>query len=296
MRLFSDAFAGHIASGATTLATCWRLTRRDGAVLGFTDHDGTLQFEGTDFVPAHGLEGGEAAHKLGPQVDTAEVVGFIRAEAITEADIAMGRYDGAQVETWRVDWRDPETRALLRTATIGEILREDGVYRAELRSREETLNAVSGRLYQSLCDARLGDARCKVNLAAPENSAAATVAAIRDPHRLAVTGLSGFGPGWFAFGLAEWLDGPREGLRDRLVSHARIGGEDVLGFSAPVGESIAEGAALALTAGCDRRFATCREKFGNAVNFRGFPHVPGNDFVLRYPRAEDDLDGRALVR
>jgi uncharacterized phage protein (TIGR02218 family) len=64
----------------------------------------------------------------------------------------------------------------------------------------------------------------------------------------------------------------------------------------PVGEQVALGAAVTLVAGCDRRFSTCAAKFGNALNFRGFPHVPGNDFVLRYPRSGDDLDGRALVR
>ena len=80
-----------------------------------------------------------------------------------------------------------------------------------------------------------------------------------------------------------------------MLSTERLGGVDVLGFAAPVGDWVAEGDALVLTAGCDRRFATCRQKFGNTVNFRGFPHIPGSDFVLRYPRAGEVLDGRRLV-
>ena len=40
------------------------------------------------------------------------------------------------------------------------------------------------------------------------------------------------------------------------------------------------GDTFVVTAGCDKRFDTCRDRFDNAVNFRGFPHIPGNDFVV----------------
>jgi uncharacterized phage protein (TIGR02218 family) len=48
-------------------------------------------------------------------------------------------------------------------------------------------------------------------------------------------------------------------------------------------QPIAAGDTFVVTAGCDKRFATCRDRFANGVNFRGFPHIPGNDFVVRYP-------------
>lgn len=219
MRTLDLGFKAHIESGATTLATCWRITRSDAVVLGFTDHDLTLTFDGLDYAPAHGLDGSEAPQKLGPQVDTSEVLGVLNSEAITEADIDAGLYDGAEVETWRVNWRDVSQRALMRRGTIGEIVREDGAFRAELRSGQQSLNQVRGRIYSVYCDAVLGDGRCKV------------------AH-----------------------DHPNFGL------------------------------------GCDRALATCRDRFGNVANFRGFPHIPGNDFVLRYPRSGDALDGAPLFK
>jgi uncharacterized phage protein (TIGR02218 family) len=295
MRSLDAGLAAHVASGATTLCTCWRLTRTDGTVLGFTDHDRTLSFGGTGYTPAHGLDGGEATAKLGPQTDTSEVVGILHADAITEEDILLGRYDGADVETWRVNWRDPDERVLLRRASIGEITREDGVFRAELRSGQHALNRVQGRIYQALCDAELGDGRCGVALDTPALRAEAAVSGARDRFRLAVSGLDGFEEGWFAFGAATWSGGTRTGLRDRILTHQRIGGVDILGFVSPVGDWVTAGDALVVTAGCDRRFATCRERFANTVNFRGFPHIPGNDFVLRYPRDGTALDGRRLV-
>lgn len=294
MRTLDPGLAAHLESGATTLATCWKITRGDGVVLGFTDHDLTIGFDGVDFVPAHGLDGGEAPQKLGPQVATTEVVGVLHAAAITEDDILLGRYDGAAVETWRVNWRQPDQRLLLRRASIGEIVREDGVFRAELRSGQQALNVPAGRLYQALCDAELGDARCGIDLEDPEYRAEAQVLEVRDRHHLAIDGAGGFAEGWFGFGTASWSSGRRSGLVDRIVSQSRLAGMDVFGFAEAVGDWVLPGDALVARAGCDRRFATCRAKFGNGVNFRGFPHIPGNDFVLRYPREGDRRDGRPL--
>lgn len=296
MRALDAGFAAHIAQGETTLCHCWKIIRGDGVVLGFTDHDRTLSFGGTEFVPAHGLDGGEVPAKLGAQVETSEVLGVLHAETITDEDILLGRYDGAVVETWRVNWSDVAQRLLLRSDAIGEIVREDGVFRAELRSAQQGLNATHGRIYQGLCDASLGDARCKVGLSDPAFRGFATVTAIDDPFRLVVAGLGGFAAEWFAFGSALWTDGQRVGLQDGVMTHSRVGSADVLGFSARVGDWVVPGDTLTVTAGCDRRFATCKAKFANAVNFRGFPHIPGSDYVLRHPRNGDAMDGRAVVK
>ncbi|KQX41957.1 hypothetical protein ASD04_17995 [Devosia sp. Root436] len=296
MRTLDIGLAAHVAQGETTLATCWKLVRGDGVVLGFTDHDRTLNFGGVDFVPAHGLDGGEVPARLGAQVETSEVLGVLTAEAIAEDDILLGRYDGALVETWRVNWADVSQRVKLRSDTIGEIIREDNVFRAELRSAKQGLNATRGRIYQGLCDAVVGDARCGVDLADVAYRGFATVTAVDDDHRVVVAGLGGFEKGWFGFGSAEWTDGQRSGLRDGVVSHQRAADGDVLGFGVAVGQWVTVGDTLEVTAGCDRRFASCRDKFANAVNFRGFPHIPGSDFVLRHPRSGDALDGRAVVK
>jgi len=296
MRVLDSGLATHLTQGETTLATCWKLVRTDGVVLGFTDHDRVLSFDGTEFVPTHGLDGGEVPSRLGSGVETSEVLGVLSAEAISKDDILLGRYDGADVETWRVNWADVGQRVRLRGDTIGEIVREDGVFRAELRSAQQGLNATRGRIYQGLCDAVVGDCRCGVDLTAPDMQGFATVTALVDDHRVVVAGLDGFDAGWFGFGRAEWTDGRRMGLRDGVVTHARLAAGDVLGFGVSVGDWVAVGDTLTVTAGCDRRFATCRQKFANAVNFRGFPHIPGSDFVLRHPRRGDALDGRAVVK
>lgn len=49
MKQLSPEFEAHLKSGSTTLCWCWRLTRRDGVVSGFTDHDRDVSFDGTVF-------------------------------------------------------------------------------------------------------------------------------------------------------------------------------------------------------------------------------------------------------
>lgn len=295
MRTLDVALAEHLEQSETTLARCWRIRRSDGVTLGFTDHDRDLLVDGTVCSPAWGLDSGEVPARLGGGVDTGEVLGILDSPAIHETDIALGRYDGARVESWVVNWIEPAQRVLLRVDTIGEIVREDGVFRAELRSPQQALNVTHGRVYQRLCDAVVGDARCGVDLMAPAFTASAVVTAVDDAFRLRVSGIESFDEGWFSFGMARWIDGARSGLGDAVLTHQRMDGDDVLGFAQRVGDWVEIGDGLALTAGCDRRFATCRVKFGNAVNFRGFPYIPGNDYVLRHPGEGDALDGRAVV-
>ncbi|GHA29288.1 hypothetical protein GCM10007989_26080 [Devosia pacifica] len=296
MRVIAEDFAAHLASGATSVCRCWRLTRMDGTVLGFTDHDCPIDFDGTVFSPATGFDGSPVAARLGGQVDTGEVLGILRSDTISEVDIALGRYDGAIVETLKVNWQDCRQRVLMRRDMIGEIVREDGVFRAELRSPAQALNTRQGRVFHSLCDAQLGDRRCGVDLDNESLQAAATILTVEDAYRVAVSGLDAFEVGWFTFGAVRWAGGDLDGMSDVVTDHAVAAGIVTLAFSRRVGDWAFKGQALTVFAGCDRQHATCAKKFSNTVNFRGFPHIPGNDYLLRHPRNGDQLDGRPVVR
>ena len=57
---------------------------------------------------------------------------------------------------------------------------------------------------------------------------------------------------------------------------------------------IAAGDAFDIFAGCDKSAATCRAKFSNFDNFRGFPHIPGEDWATVYPNADENHDGGSL--
>ena len=168
MREIPEALAVHLKGEATTTCHAWRLTRRDGTVMGFTEHDRDLEFDGTVFAAMTGFaDGGEVETGLGLSADAAEVVGAFSAEAITRADLAAGRYDGALVETFLVNWQSPDDHVLRSTRELGEVRNGPDAFQAELRSLAAKLDRPGGRIYARGCDAELGDARCRVNLDDP---------------------------------------------------------------------------------------------------------------------------------
>ena len=174
MRVLPPLLAAATAPGATgTLATLWILTRRDGTVLGFTDHDRPLTLHGVVCAPQTGLTPGAARAELGPGPGDAEVQGVLDAAALTEADIAAGLYDRAEIAAWRADWTAPDASGLeLWRGRIAALERTGSGYVAHVAGPLAALGVVTGRTYQRACDAVLGDARCRVDLTLPANAGA----------------------------------------------------------------------------------------------------------------------------
>ncbi|BAT61219.1 hypothetical protein GJW-30_1_03776 [Variibacter gotjawalensis] len=286
MRAIPQALQVKLDAGATTLCRCWIVKRRDGAVLGFTDHDRDLTVQGVRCRAGTGLSGTEATQTFGMNVDGGEVSGALSDESLSENDLAAGYYDAANIDAYLVDWSEPSLFVLLHAGTIGEVRRADGAFTAEIRGPAARLENESGRLFTPRCSAEFGDARCKTNTAAGW-SANCTVVAVESASAVVVAGLGGFAAQMFAAGKLTWTSGANGGSSTEIKAHAVNGGEVRLAFWQPVPRPIAVGDAFRAVAGCDKRFETCRDRFANAVNFRGFPHIPGNDFLVRYPLPGD---------
>ena len=293
MRNLSPSFAAALASGATTLCHCWRLTRRDGAIMGFTDHDEDLAFAGVTFRAASGLDAAQAETAAGLAVGSGDVQGALIDGGILECDIEAGLYDDASVEIWLVDWSSPDNRLLLDTATIGEVKRTEFAFTAELRSLAHRFDEERGRQFQRGCSADLGDSACGVALVDADWSTGAAILRSERPGSFIVLPDAAFGAGFFTNGSFVTSSGavlPVK-LHEKVVD-----GDRVVLWSAPTID-LPAGARLTLRAGCDKSPETCRQKFDNIVNFRGFPHMPGNDVVVSYPNADGaPLDGGSLFR
>lgn len=213
MRDIPEEMAARIESGAATLCHVWRLTRRDGMVMGFTDHDRDLTIDGVVCRAASGWLAGAGESALGPSAGTFVASGGLDDAAIAEADIRAGLYDGARVELWRVDWGEPTLAVRLWTATLTRLRREGETFVAEMEGPLAVLERVVGRTYGRNCDAMLGDGRC---------------------------------------------------------------GIDTSEFPGKT---------------CDKNWVTCTGVFGNGLNFRGFPDIPGDDFLTAHPGGGGRHDG-----
>ena len=291
MRHLSEDFAARLASGATMLAHVWRITRRDGAVFGFTDHDRLLTFDDLDCAPAQSLTLGAIDKSLGLAVDSAGATGALDAGAITEDDLARGLWDGALVDVYSVDWTDTTLRVHLFAGRIGEVRRGAQAFSAELRGLQAPLNVPVGRVFSRFCDADLGDARCGVDLTDSAFKGEGVVTEVISAGAFRASGLDAFAEGWFARGRVAW-DG---GAQSEISAHRIEGSDAIIELLDAPGPALTLGATFAIYGGCDKRSETCRAKFNNVANFRGFPHMPGNDAVQAGPVTGEKLDGSSRL-
>ena len=263
-------------------------------VLGFTDHDHDVTLNTLVCLAASGFKASEAVAELGLAIDNQEIEGALVSDAITDADILTGRYDGAEVEIWMVNWADPSQQHLMQSTVLGEISQEDHLFRAQMLGLTSKLDQNSGRIFSRDCDAVLGDSRCGVDLDVPAMRTNGEVLQVIDRLTLVCSGLEGHGQNWFCHGQLHWTSGQNAGSSVELSgSGGHRLDQVVLWKSMPYVPAV--GDLFELTAGCDKQFSTCKEKFSNHLNFRGFPHVPGADFSLGYAATDVVHDGSALV-
>jgi uncharacterized phage protein (TIGR02218 family) len=258
----------------THLALCWRLVRRDGVALGFTSHDRPLLVNGLRHVCRPGMSPSAVVLGDGVSADDMEVAGALSAGSLTGADLLAGRWDGARLDLFLVDWRDPDAgQQWLAQGTLGDVTVGTGAdagFTAELIGPGAALAASVVESCSPECRAELGDARCKVDLRPRERLMNVTAVA---PDRVQIAGIVSAD---HAQGELVVLDGPNAGLMRRLL--AEDGGWLVM--DEPL--TLAIGTRVRVREGCDKRFVTCRDRFANARNFRGEPHVPGADLLTRY--------------
>lgn len=295
MRAIPSALQARLDSGVTTLAQAWKLIRRDGVTAGFTDHDRDLVFDGVTFRAGTGFAASEASGRFDLSVDGGDIAGALDGDSLSDADLAAGRYDGAALETWLVDWSDVSLRVLTARGRLGEVKREGIAFVAEIRGLADLLSQESGRLYTATCSADLGDGRCRIDLADPARRGSGTVGAMRGASLFTADGLADFADGFFTAGRLLWTDGANAGLSIEVKQH-RADGEVLLSLWQAMPEPVTAGDPFAVTAGCDKTLPTCRDRFANSENFRGFPHMPGNDFIMSYPSPGtlSDASGAAL--
>lgn len=274
-------------SNTTTTVRGWKLTRRDGPVLAFTDCDVDLVVEGVTYQASAALTPSEAVSSLGLAVDEQEVQGAISSAAISESDLAAGVYDGAAVEVIEIDWT---TSAKLETVGhyyLGQVSRTEATFSAELRSEAGFLAQKRGRFITPNCDAELGDSRCTVNTSLL--SGAGAITAITGDVDFMVSGLEAHNSTAFAAGTLIWTSGENMGQTCDVRAHR----DNLVGLWRPPLFTVAPGDTFDVLPGCDKTFQTCRERYANGNNFRGFPAIVGEAAYTYAIPGEDGLDGGA---
>lgn len=267
--------SGGLEEALCTLAFCWRLERRDGVAIGLTGHDRDLEIDGLRYRAAPGMTPSAIRSSIGLEGSDSDVAGALVADAINEADLMAGRWDGAALELRLTQWEAPGVLwRLLARGTIGAVARKGGTFSAELVGAAVAMLAEPVAPSTSPdCRATLGDRQCRVAMAGRRQIVAVTGVADM------VVDVAGLEPGIYAYGMIRWLTGANAGIVQAVVDNDA----GALRLADPPPFGVEPGTLALLTQGCDRQLASCAARFGNAVNFRGEPYLPGTDLLTRYP-------------
>lgn len=268
-----------------TVALCWRLERKDGVGLGFTAHDRDLVIDGLVYRATPGMVPSAVRVSDGWGADGLDVGGALTSDAITAEDLRAGRWDGAAVTLFMTDWEVPGAQVVpVARGVMGEVSVAGAAFTAELKGPAAALEVACVEATSPECRARLGDRRCRVDMAGRVRRARVVGS---EGETVALELLDGphtnpsEGEGLFAFGSLRWMTGANSGL----VSAVRASSDGGVTLREPPVFAGAAGDLVEVSEGCDRSLATCAGRFGNAVNFRGEPHLPGMDLLTRYPGA-----------
>lgn len=264
-------------------------------MLGFTDHDRDVVVDAVNYEALSGFTGTEVQENIGLGVDNLDIQGALRSDKIKEGDILAGLYDDASILIYRVNWRDTTQKVLLRSGSLGELTRSNSFFKAEVRGLAHYLQQPSGRVFQFSCDADLGDERCGVSLGGHTSSG--TVASVVDEKIFTFSGAASAGAtDTYSRGKLTWTSGPNAGRAVEIKSHTLTSGVAYIEiWQVPV-DTIAIGHTFSVQAGCDKQPKTCRDRFANFVNYRGFPYMPGNDYVTTYPNRDDTTNDGSSKR
>ena len=278
MKTLSAGLTTHIGQEVTTLATCWKVTWKNGTILGFTDHVEDLIISAQLYQAALGYSPTAVQTRAGLEVDNLSVLGVLDRSVIQPSDVHAGKWDLAQVEIFQVNYLDLSQGTIpLRRGTLGEVTLRTSGWEAELRGMMQSLTQQLGRLVTPACDADLGDARCKINLGViTDGTVNGSVTAVASRLQFTDSGLAQAAD-WFGNGKVTFTSGPNNGVAREVKTHAAGG---VLTVQEPFPFTISVGEFFTALAGCDKLYATCGNKFANKINFRGFPHLPGVDRLV----------------
>lgn len=273
MRTIGGTLAGKIAQDVTTLARLWSVTRRDGVVYRFTDHDQDISFGGHDYLANVGFTASTILAAVGTQVQGVTMTTAV-ADAtgrISASDVYSGVLDKGQCLLLVVDWFDPDGSGSM-TLFGGEVLS------VELDDEQRAVIEISGLLasgryinvesYSTTCRADLGDARCKFDIDSLKEDF--TVATVANTQKVTTSELNQASEFW-TLGVLHWLTGNNAGIAME-VRKSTMGDLSIETFL-PSPFPVQVGDTGEVWPGCDKSTTMCHDRYDNILNYRGEPFI-----------------------
>lgn len=276
MKTVTTALANHYASGTTSIAYLLRLIRSDGQVYGFTSALDSIEIEGVLYSSAQGLDVSSLSLTAGLAVDNLEMTTLDDGSLFKLDEVFGGVWRNTRFTISRYNFTSPsDGLEIVMAGTIGEMTISDGYVRLELRGLQAALQQTIGQVVSITCRSRLGDALCKVNLA--PLTLTGSVSTIANRREFSSTSLSQ-AEHFFTEGRLTFTSGSCKGFTHKV----KYSNGSNVQLQLPTPSDFSVGDAFTIVAGCRKRFTEdCTNRFSNALNFQGEPHIPGVDGITQ---------------
>jgi len=278
MKAITATMLMHLASGCTTYVMCWKITPHIGAVIGFTEHQDDIFFEGVTFSARSGFSPSALRNTADLAVNNFDVTFLLEFDGTEEAQLIGGYYDYAKIEVFFVNYADLSMgKVMLERGTLGDIDIGRGQAKAEIRGLTQELQQEVLELTSPTCRADLGDSRCTINLAA--FTVTGTITAVSN-NKIFADSSRTQPEGYFDGGLLTWTSGNNAQLTMEVKHYSAGAKQFELYYAMP--KAVQIGDTYQVYRGCNKRRETCRDVFGNIYNFQGEPDLPGIDQVMQF--------------
>jgi uncharacterized phage protein (TIGR02218 family) len=292
MRSLPPPLTAKLRAGVTSLARGWRLVRRDGVVVAATEHDRDLEAEGILFKAAISVIESPVETEVSLSPGHAALSGALSLAGVDADDIKLGLWDQARVEAYLIDWQEPNLSVPLWSGFVQTIVCHGSRFELNIQTLEPAMSQMVGRLYARTCDASLGDRRCGVDLTAKAYGASTTILTVPNDRALTLTLAQNLDLTALRAGMLRVTSGRAAGLVRPILQAEQISGHVAIKLAQPMPLLPDPGDHVTLSFGCDKRYETCRSRFGNGLNFRGVPTLPGDAITVTGPSPTGNSGGR----
>ena len=278
MKSINEELKDILSSDTINIVRCWKIELSNGNILGFSTNDGEFNYDGIKFNPLSADNIKTIDVSLDIKADEFKISNLISSELIRVDDILNGLYDNAKVEIFLIDISRLDLgKVSLLNGIISSIECDDNIFTANIKGLKNELNKTIGEIYSPLCRARFCDSKCGLTMANYEFNG--TIDFVEDNYNFATNNeeIRSKNVGYFDNGIIEFMDGDNIGKKTEINQFS--GGKFLilseLSYDLKVGDK------FKVLAGCNKNFKSCCEKFNNAINFRGEPHLPGIELLLK---------------
>lgn len=277
------------------LTKIFEVTRVDGQVMRFTEHDQQIVFDGNVYSPDAWADSSAIRSEKGLRVSDLEIQGVIDSSAVTAEDLHLGLYDGASIVVRVVDWGSPFAGAVMEFPYWVDSVEYDGErFVATIEGLGRWFQVKKNRIHGRTCPHDLFDSRCGLSdtgfkfvdcsvQSVPAGSGRTSFVIDGGSGTPTITGA--LGADYFTEGEIRWTTGDNAGTKSEIRQHD----DDASGFYPinlylPTGKTIQVGDQFTIFAGDDKLAATCKAKFNNLEDgFGGDPFMPGTDRRMQGP-------------